>query len=226
MTAPIQQVINILATEARRAGDTKAVTSRKLAAGARTAGRRRSDDEETDPSERAEPVAARSGVEPAVPAKAASAVNPPSTLSVRLTDLESGTVTPALDEGNRACALVGMMSPSGASTKGFCVRVTKGPLVVTDLYSASACPAELFALAVTLPGDLSAPRWAVYGAPLNSINVTGGSLVVRDTEYFVVGTMSAAEQKIKRDVRCSITWSGWRSAAPLEPTAQPNANRR
>ena len=106
------------------------------------------------------------------------------------------------------------------------MRVTKGPLVVTDLYSASACPAELFALAVTLPGDLSAPPWAVYGAPLNSINVTGSSMVVRDAEYFVIGTMSAAEQKIKRDVRCSITWSGWRPAAPLEASGQPSANRR
>ena len=226
MTAPIQQVISVLATEARRAGDTKTIASRKPAGGARITGRRRSDEEETDPSERAEPIAGRSAVEPAASTKTASVASSPSALSVRLTDLEGSTVIPALDETNRPCALVGMMSPSGTSTKGFCVRATKGPLVVTDVYSASACPAELFALAVTLPGDLSAPRWALYGAPLNSINVTGGNLVVRETEYLIIGTMSVLEQKIKRDVRCSITWSGWRPGAPLEQPGQPSANRR
>jgi hypothetical protein len=227
ITAPIQQVINILATEARRASDAPAARSRKSAAGTKSTGRRRSDDEEPDPSERAEPVAARTTAEQALPVKAAtSVVMGPAAWSVRPMDLEGSTVVPALDETNRACALVGMMSPSGESTRGYCVRVGKGPLVITDLHSTSGCPAELFALAVALPGELSAPRWAVYGGPLHPINVTGGSLAVRETEYLVIGTMSTADQKIKRDVRCSITWSGWRPAANVEPTGQASAIRR
>jgi hypothetical protein len=47
------------------------------------------------------------------------------------------------------------------------------------------------------------------------INVSGGTLVVRETEHFVIGAMSTADQKIKRDVRCSITWSGWRPPGAL-----------
>jgi hypothetical protein len=104
MTAPIQQVINVLATEARRAGETKRMTSRKLAAGGKSAARRRSDDQETDPPERAEPVAARSVVDQTAPTKVVSAVTPPSALSARLMDLEGSTVIPAVDEGMWACS--------------------------------------------------------------------------------------------------------------------------
>ena len=123
--------------------------------------------------------------------------------------LEGRTVVPATDEGNRSCVMSGIMSPSGESSRGYCVRVARGPMVVTDLFSSSACPAELFAIAV-IPGDLSAPRWAVYGQPSSAINVSSGALVVREGEQFVIGVMAPSDQKIKRDIRCAVTWSGWR----------------
>ena len=116
---------------------------------------------------------------------------------------------PATDEDNRACLMSGIMSPAAQSSRGYCVRVAHGPLVVTDLHSSSACPAELFALSV-VPGDLSSPRWAVYGQAASSMNVSGGSLVVREDEQFVIGVMSSSEQKMKRDIRCAVTWSGYR----------------
>jgi hypothetical protein len=42
------------------------------------------------------------------------------------------------------------------------------------------------------------------------MNVSGGTLVVREDEQFVIGVMSSSEQKIKRDIRCAVTWSGYR----------------
>jgi hypothetical protein len=124
--------------------------------------------------------------------------------------IEGRTVVPATDEGNRSCVMSGIMSPSGESSRGYCVRAARGPLVVTDLHSSTACPAELFALAV-VPGDLSTPRWAVYGPPSSAINLSSGALVVREGEQFVIGVMSPSDRKIKRDVRCAVTWSGWRT---------------
>jgi hypothetical protein len=129
--------------------------------------------------------------------------------------IEARTVVPATDEGNRSCVMSGIMSPSGESSRGYCVRVARGPLVVTDLHSSSACPAELFALAV-VPGDLSAPRWAVYGPPSSAIHLSSGALVVREGEQFVIGVMSPSERKIKRDIRCAVTWSGWRTSYNAE----------
>ena len=126
-----------------------------------------------------------------------------------ISEIEGRTVVPATDEGNRACVMSGIMSPSGEASRGYCVRVARGPLVVTDLHSSSACPAELFALSV-VPGDLSTPRWALYGQPSSAINVSGGALVVREKEQFVIGVMSSSDQRMKRDIRCAVTWSGWR----------------
>jgi hypothetical protein len=126
-----------------------------------------------------------------------------------IAEVEGRTIVPATDEGNRSCVMSGIMSPSAESSRGYCVRAARGPLVVTDLHSSSACPAELFAIAV-VPGDLSAPRWAVYGQPSSAINVSSGALVVHEGEQFVVGVMSSSDQKIKRDIRCAVTWSGWR----------------
>ena len=34
----------------------------------------------------------------------------------------------------------------------------------------------------------------------------------RENEQFVIGVMSSSEQKMKRDIRCAVTWSGWRPA--------------
>jgi hypothetical protein len=150
------------------------------------------------------------------PAKGKS-LPPAAPAAPAVTQIEGRTVVPATDEGNRACVLSGIMSPSAESSRGYCVRVARGPVVVTDLHSSSACPAELFAIAV-VPGDLSTPRWAVYGQPSSAINVSSGALVVRENEQFVIGVMSSSDQKMKRDIRCAVTWSGWR------PDAKPDAD--
>jgi hypothetical protein len=148
------------------------------------------------------------------PVKGKSSPAPPMGVPV-MAQIEGRTVVPATDEGNRACLLSGIMSPSAESSRGYCVRVARGPLVVTDVHSSSACPAELFAIAV-VPGDLSTPRWAVYGQPSYAINVSSGALAVRENEQFVIGVMSSSDQKMKRDIRCAVTWSGWRPTAKAD----------
>jgi len=199
IAARMQQVIELLVAQAQRAEAASPpdwVASAALAA--QSSKEKRSGDSDADPpSPKSKAPISAAGWRPS-----------PS-------DVDGKTVVPASEEGNRACALTGIMSSGAESSKGFCVRVSRGPLVVTDLHSSSACPAELFALAGP-PGDLSAPRWAVHAQPASNINVSGGSLVVRENEHFIIGVTSTSEQKIKRDVRCSITWSGWRPPATKE----------
>jgi hypothetical protein len=154
-----------------------------------------------------EPPAERAA--PETPAKGKSSPPPAPVATPPMAQIEGRTIVPATDEGNRACVLSGIMSPSAESSRGYCVRAARGPIVVTDLHSSSACPAELFAIAV-VPGDLSTPRWAVYGQPSSAIHVSSGALVVRENEQFVIGVMSSSDQKMKRDIRCAVTWSGWR----------------
>jgi hypothetical protein len=225
---PIRQVVDILATEATQAGKQPKVATRPptptIRDGAhRSSSRGRNDAEGSSLSGRndanaVQPPGARSHGEAeadnsAVAVLSTTSFSPP---QPGWATFDGRTVVPAADDMSRACALTGNLWPVGEASKGYCARVARGPLIITDLHSPSACPAELFALAVTLPGDLAAPRWAGYAQPANAINVSGGSLVVRDTEYLVIGTMSTSDQRIKRDLRCSVTWGGWRPPAANE----------
>jgi hypothetical protein len=214
-TAPIQQVIDLLATEA--AQPTEAPGAKRRASNRSSTSRRPRNVDDARASEEREEGPSGTRVTddhvvatriPTVAALVAALPSPPSWVN-----FDGRTVIPASDESARACAMTGNLWPTGEASKGYCVRVARGPLVITDLHAPSACPAELFALAVTLPGDLAAPRWALYAQPANAIHLSGGNLVVRDSEYFVIGAMSNSDQKMKRDLRCSVTWSGWRPPA-------------
>lgn len=224
--AAIDEVAELLTREAREASkrldakETERSASKRKkvpAPGAKMTSARRGDDEGA-PSDGASgattgldvPNAGVTGVDAPSKGKTSPAVL--GAMSHPISQIEGRTVIPATDEGNRACVMSGIMSPSAESSRGYCVRVARGPLIVTDLHSSSACPAELFAISV-VPGDLSTPRWAVYGQPSSSMNVSGGTLVVRENEQFVIGVMSSSEQKMKRDIRCAVTWSGWRPGA-------------
>jgi hypothetical protein len=220
----LEEIAEVLTREAKEAAKRleakeaeRAAGKRKksAAASAKSSHEKRGEGEEgvsaeTSSAARATEVGSRAAVD-AAKGKAAPAPTA-SVTPLPISEIEGRTVVPATEEGNRACVMSGIMSPSGEASRGYCVRVARGPLVVTDLHSSSACPAELFALSV-VPGDLSAPRWAVYGQPSSAINVSGGALVVRESEQFVIGVMSSSDQRMKRDIRCAVTWSGWRPAA-------------
>ncbi len=120
---------------------------------------------------------------------------------------EAETVVPLMHNDSRQCALGAPLSPLGESAKGHCVRVSPGPLVITEIHTLPGCTADLFALA----GGVSTPRWILY-SPAGSapLNVTEAFLSVRPKEYFVIGATASSEAKIKGDVRCSVTWSGFR----------------
>ena len=220
-TLVIEEIAELLTREAREAAKRleakeaqQAVPRRrKLAASAaKSSQEKQGDADKAVPGETgASARAAIEGQSTESDAPAKGKTSPPSVGAVPLaiSQIEGRTVIPATDEDNRACLMSGIMSPAGQPSRGYCVRVARGPLVVTDLHSSNACPAELFALSV-VPGDLSSPRWAVYGQASSSMNVSGGSLVVREEEQFVIGVMSSSEQKMKRDIRCAVTWSGYR----------------
>lgn len=119
------------------------------------------------------------------------------------------TIVPLLHAESRQCALGSPFSPLPETAKGRCVRARPGPLVVTDLHATGTCGADLFALA----GSASSPRWIVYVPAGTSLHTSGSFLVVREHEFFVVGAVSSNENKLKGDVRCSLTWSGFRPSA-------------
>ncbi|HEY3746438.1 MAG TPA: hypothetical protein VGL17_09370, partial [Gemmatimonadaceae bacterium] len=90
--------------------------------------------------------------------------------------------------------------------KGVCTRVLEGPLIVSDLHFPSTCSGDLFALA----GSVSEPDWMILDQAGTSTNISAAAMVVAEHAYLVVGVMAAADVKLKPDVRCSVTWAGWR----------------
>jgi hypothetical protein len=157
------------------------------------------------------PVSARSG-DPTKPTRdgatptAADAAAPDPRLE--LSKWEAETITPMSNAESRPCNL-GSLSPLGPKAMGRCVRARPGPLVLTEIHAPGGCNGELFALA----GSLTSPRWIVYAPPNGALNLAGGYLVVREKEYLIVGTVASPENKIRSDVRCSVTWVGFH---PLE----------
>jgi hypothetical protein len=85
--------------------------------------------------------------------------------------------------------------------------------VLTEFHAPGGCNGELFALA----GSLTSPRWIVYAPPNGALNLTGGYLVVREKEYLIVGTAASPDNKIRGDVRCSVTWAGFHPLQDANP---------
>jgi len=84
------------------------------------------------------------------------------------------------------------------------VRVFVGPLVVTNAYTSGGCPDELFLLS----GRFEKPHWLLLNQVGAVMNVTGQFIVEDGEELFAgVRTTGAAP---KDDVKCTITWSGFR----------------
>ena len=88
---------------------------------------------------------------------------------------------------------------------GFCVLALPGPVVVAELHAPGGCSADLFVLA----GNVSELKWITYAPSGSPLNITGATLLVREDENLVIGTVAKTDAKIGHDVRCSITWAGW-----------------
>jgi hypothetical protein len=83
-------------------------------------------------------------------------------------------------------------------------RVFVGPLVVTNAYTSGGCPDELFLLA----GRIEKPHWMLLNQAGAAMNVTG-QFIVEDGEELFVGARAVGAAP-KDDVKCTITWSGFR----------------
>jgi hypothetical protein len=84
------------------------------------------------------------------------------------------------------------------------VRLAVGPLVVTNVYASGGCPDELFVMA----GTSDRPQWVLL-APSSGLMNVSGRFVVDDGIELVAGTRSG-EGGPRADVRCMITWAGYR----------------
>lgn len=118
------------------------------------------------------------------------------------------TTVPMVDSWGRPCAPGGAFAPLGESTKGHCVRVLKGPLIVTDLHSPGGCAGDLFAVG----GNLSEPKWMMHVPAMTAMHVSGAVFALGERDFMVIGATALNESKIKGDVRCSITWTAWKQS--------------
>jgi hypothetical protein len=131
-----------------------------------------------------------------------------------------GTVVPATEVLAKPCT-PGSPFPVTEKTKGYCVRVIEGPLVVTELHVPGSCAGDMYAVG----GSLSEPRWIGFAPAGGGLNISGAMLVVREREHLVIGVSATNDSKIGRDVRCSVTWAGWAPAVPKKPVAGGSAEQ-
>jgi hypothetical protein len=171
-------------------------------------------DETTPATEHTAPIRKRRA---AVEAAADTSVTAPVDMArvdpkLDLAKWEGETIVPLMHGESRQCTLSSPISAFGEGAKGRCVRVGAGPLVITELHAPGGCTADLFAVA----GNISVPRWILYAPTGSALHAVGTFLVVREHEYFVIGETASNESKVKGDVRCSLTWSGYRPS-PADP---------
>jgi hypothetical protein len=114
-----------------------------------------------------------------------------------------GTITPADAEGATQCTLSGYSAPG--KMVGYCVRIARGPLLVTDLRGTGTCKSDLYALG----GTLAKPLWVALMPAGAAVQVTGASLAVPAGADLIIGVIGRSEAAIQHDLRCSVTWSGW-----------------
>jgi hypothetical protein len=120
--------------------------------------------------------------------------------------LRAGTERPAVDPRVTPCGGV-----LGGDAKCGRVRVFVGPLVITNAYASGGCSDELFLLA----GRLEKPHWILLNPSGAAMNVSG-QFILEDGEELFAGyrTTNAAA---KDDVKCAITWSGFRPISASTP---------
>jgi hypothetical protein len=138
--------------------------------------------------------------------------DPPHPDAFDFTHWHTESTVPMVNVSGRPCAPGGAFTPFVDGTKGRCVRLLRGPLVVTDLHAPGGCSADMFVVG----GNLSEPRW-MMNVPANSaLHVSNAVLLVGEHDYMVIGTMASSESKLKGDIRCSITWTAWKGGAAGE----------
>lgn len=119
--------------------------------------------------------------------------------NVVVEELRAGSERPASDPRAATCGGV-----FGSDSRCGRVRVFVGPLVVTNAYTSGGCPDELFLSA----GRLEKPHWILLNLPGAAMNVAG-QFILEDGEELFVGVRATAAAP-KDDVKCAITWSGFR----------------
>lgn len=123
----------------------------------------------------------------------------PASPTVVVEELRAGTERLATDPRAATCGGI-----FGSDPKCARVRVFVGPLVVTNAYTSGGCPDELFLIA----GRLEKPHWILLDPAGAAMNVSG-QFILEDGEELFAGVRASAGTP-KDDVKCSITWSGFR----------------
>ena len=128
--------------------------------------------------------------------------------NVVVEELRAGTEHPATDPHAGTCGGIFLADPKCRR-----VRVFIGPLVVTNAYTSGGCPDELFLVA----GRVEKPHWLLLGPAGAAMNVSG-QFILEDGEELFAGVRASAAAP-KDDVKCVITWSGFRPFSTVMKTS-------
>lgn len=115
--------------------------------------------------------------------------------------LRTSTAVPFANSQAYSCQpFSSLASPVGPAS---CLRVSEGPLIITDIHVSAGCPNDMFFLV----GKIPKPRWFVL-APPGGTSLHGARLLVNADESVIVGVRAgSADQELKKDVACSVTWA-------------------
>jgi hypothetical protein len=106
---------------------------------------------------------------------------------------DGSTVTPSTSPNRVPCGGL-------AAGFGYCVFVTTGPMVLTQLAVSPGCPSEMIVGVATSSNTMELPRWVAR----NPHGLGHDRAMVRRGESLFLGVQASA------DNRCSLTWAGFR----------------
>lgn len=151
----------------------------------------------------ASPVAESAKVAPPPPPEKPVHVENAEPVATQADSLRAGVVVPGLDTRAYECA-VGEAGKTG-SFSGSCVRALVGPAIVTDLHLTGTCPATLFVFS----GKPDRPTWFMLSTT-GGLAVHGASMLVPESESFVIGLRAGGVAAQGKDLGCGIAWGATR----------------
>jgi hypothetical protein len=118
--------------------------------------------------------------------------------TVDLVHLMTETVDLSTADGRSPCKVAGL--------DALCIKAKEGPIVVTDVIGARACPERVFVVSTLTDSPDFGLRWSFEPGP---IALTGARLVVRGGEWLQLAIVPG-KKGASNSPECVVTWSGFR----------------
>lgn len=120
------------------------------------------------------------------------------------THLRAATAVVIGNPLTKSCANLAYPGAPSSSASSSCLRVTIGPMIVTDVVWSEGCPAETFAFA----GDPDQPAWFLRADEGRGFAIHGAAFIIPEFTPLFVGHRSTTP--LQASTACTITWAGRR----------------